>query len=68
MYINRVCHYISCDPLQVDTSPIHDLISNKLSEMTSDVANGKFIVCLYKFYPQFSDQYVITVVLWPHSE
>ena len=54
---------VSCDPLQVDSSPIHDLISNKLLEMTSDVkADDKFIVCLYKlqqFYPQFSDRYVI---------
>ena len=65
---------ISRDPLQVDSSPIHDLISSKLSEMTSDVkADDKFIVCLHKlqqFYPQFSDRYVIVVVCftWLQSE
>ena len=56
---------ISHDPLQVDSSPIHDLVSSRLSEMTSDVkADDKFIVCLHKiqlFYPQFSDRYVIVL-------
>lgn len=54
---------ISHDPLQVESSPIHDLISNKLLEMTSDVkADDRFIICLHKlqqFYPQFTDRYVI---------
>lgn len=55
------------DPLQVDSSPIHDLISNKLSEMMSDAkADDRFIVCLHKlqqFYPQFSDRYVTVGLL-----
>ena len=54
---------ISHDPLQVVSSPIHDLVSNKLSEMMSDSkADDKFIVCLHKlqqFYPQFADRYVM---------
>ena len=62
---------ISHDPLQVDSSPIHDLISSKLSEMTSDVkADDKFIVCLHKlqqFYPQFSDRYVIVTSWYENS-
>ena len=44
----------------MNSSPIHDMISEKLVEMLSDArADDKFITCLHKlqqYYPQFTDR------------
>ncbi|XP_065898419.1 DNA-dependent protein kinase catalytic subunit-like isoform X2 [Dysidea avara] len=58
--LGMVLNYIA-EKKHVDSSPIHNMISDKLVEMVSDArADDKFITCLHKlqqYYPQFTDRF-----------